>query len=69
MYFSGLTHKNDVIEFCNQKIKLLRQKDDIVDRDSYILLWELMILLLRQNGVSRSFVCFNLKIRNCMLKK
>ncbi|XP_035213145.1 protein transport protein Sec16A-like [Stegodyphus dumicola] len=46
----GLTHKNDVIEFCSQKIKSLRQKEDIVDRDSYILLWELMIVLLRQNG-------------------
>lgn len=46
----GLTHKKDVVEFCNQKIKVLQQKEDVVDRDSYILLWELMILLLRQNG-------------------
>ncbi|GBM11819.1 Protein transport protein Sec16A [Araneus ventricosus] len=46
----GLTHKNDVIEFCNQKIKSIKSLEDIVDRDSYILLWELMVLLLRQNG-------------------
>ncbi|XP_055940834.1 protein transport protein Sec16B-like isoform X2 [Argiope bruennichi] len=46
----GLTHKNDVIEFCNQKIKSIKSLEDIVDRDSYMLLWELMVLLLRQNG-------------------
>ncbi|CAL1294283.1 unnamed protein product [Larinioides sclopetarius] len=46
----GLTHKNDVIEFCNRKIKSIKSLEDIVDRDSYILLWELMVLLLRQNG-------------------
>ncbi|XP_054719971.1 protein transport protein Sec16A-like [Uloborus diversus] len=45
----GSTHKNDVIEFCSQKIKSLKSKD-VVDRDSHILLWELMVLLLRQNG-------------------
>ncbi|GFQ93874.1 protein transport protein Sec16A [Trichonephila clavata] len=46
----GLTHKNDVIEFCNLKIKSIKSLEDIVDRDSYMLLWELMVLLLRQNG-------------------
>ncbi|GFS65786.1 protein transport protein Sec16A [Nephila pilipes] len=46
----GLTHKNDVIEFCTQKIKSIKSLEDIVDRDSYILLWELMVILLRQNG-------------------
>ncbi|GIY88901.1 hypothetical protein CDAR_108152 [Caerostris darwini] len=46
----GLTHKNDVIEFCTQKIKSIKSLEDIVDRESYVLLWELMVLLLRQNG-------------------
>lgn len=43
-----------VIHFCNQKINAIRKSkpyvDHIVDRESYILLWELLVLLLRQNG-------------------
>ncbi|XP_064457629.1 protein transport protein Sec16A-like isoform X2 [Ornithodoros turicata] len=44
------THKNDVIQFCNQKIQSLKNIPDLPDRSSHILLWELLILLLRQNG-------------------
>lgn len=46
----GKTHKNDIIEFCLQKVKYFAAKKDLPDRESYILLWELMVLLLRQNG-------------------
>lgn len=47
----GQTHKQQVAVFCQQKIR--KASDDshqLVDRQSYILLWELLLLLLRQNG-------------------
>jgi hypothetical protein len=47
----GQTHKQQVAVFCQQKIR--RATDDgnqLVDRQSYVLLWELLLLLLRQNG-------------------
>lgn len=44
------THKNDVIQFCAQKIQSFKSDPDLPDRSSHILLWELLILLLRQNG-------------------
>ncbi|OQR69598.1 hypothetical protein BIW11_04337, partial [Tropilaelaps mercedesae] len=51
------THKNQVIHFCNQRINAARKNklpmlndQFIVDRESYVLLWELLVLLLRQNG-------------------
>ena len=46
----GVTHKNDVIKFCERKITASRGRADIADRESYILLWEMLILMLRQKG-------------------
>ncbi|XP_059480480.1 protein transport protein Sec16A isoform X2 [Neocloeon triangulifer] len=46
----GTTHKNSVIQFCSQKIRNAQMDPEMLDRDSYILLWRLLILLLRQNG-------------------
>ena len=46
----GVTHKNDVIKFCERKITASRGRTDIADRESYILLWEMLILMLRQKG-------------------
>ncbi|XP_071445140.1 uncharacterized protein Sec16 isoform X2 [Hetaerina americana] len=46
----GTTHKNSVIQFCNSKINTALNDPGIHDRDSYILLWKLLILLLKQNG-------------------
>ena len=46
----GVTHKNDVIKFCERKIAASRNRADIADRESYILLWEMLILMLRQKG-------------------
>lgn len=48
----GVTHKKTVIEYCENKIRNVAYNDQIVDVDSYVLMWELLILLLRQNGVS-----------------
>ena len=48
-----LTHKNDVIKFCERKIVGVGGRSDITDKESYVLLWELMILLLRQKGQVR----------------
>ncbi|XP_029846217.2 uncharacterized protein LOC8036454 isoform X4 [Ixodes scapularis] len=44
------THKNDVIQFCTQKIQSFADNPSLPDRSSHILLWELLILMLRQNG-------------------
>ena len=45
-----MTHKNDVIKFCERKISGSRGRSDLADRDSFVLLWEMLILLLRQKG-------------------
>lgn len=45
----GKTHKGEVIQFCQSKIASSATKD-IVDVDSYNLIWELLILLLRQKN-------------------
>uniref|UniRef100_T1J191 Protein transport protein sec16 n=1 Tax=Strigamia maritima TaxID=126957 RepID=T1J191_STRMM len=46
----GETHKNDIIQFCNEKIKSAKKDMELTDKSSYILIWELLILLVRQNG-------------------
>eukprot|EP00095_Tigriopus_kingsejongensis_P000182 snap_masked-scaffold487_size158652-processed-gene-0.14 protein:Tk00182 transcript:snap_masked-scaffold487_size158652-processed-gene-0.14-mRNA-1 annotation:"hypothetical protein Phum_PHUM296360" len=47
----GTTHKGEVIQFCQAKIQAASSKEvDIVDKASYILLWDLLILLLRQKN-------------------
>lgn len=50
----GVTHKNSVITFCMRKLKKAERDPEVFDRESVILLWKLLILLLRQNGVSSS---------------
>ncbi|XP_031333554.1 uncharacterized protein LOC116163652 isoform X2 [Photinus pyralis] len=47
----GVTHKKTIIEYCENKIRSAIYSRDIGDVDSYILMWELLILLLRQNGM------------------
>ena len=45
------THKQEVTVFCQQKIRqAMDETVQLVDRQSYILLWEFLLLLLRQNG-------------------
>ncbi|XP_071051239.1 uncharacterized protein [Onthophagus taurus] len=47
----GVTPKKTVIEYCENKIRKASFDDGLIDVDSYVLLWELMILLIRQNGM------------------
>lgn len=47
---AGQTHKQQVTVFCQQKIRRAMEDPYIDDRQSYVLLWELLLLLLRQNG-------------------
>ena len=50
---AGQTHKQQVAVFCQQKMRQAMDESShphLVDRQSYILLWELLLLLLRQNG-------------------
>ncbi len=44
------THKGEVIQFCQAKIQSADENPRIVDKESYKLLWELLILLLRQKN-------------------
>ncbi|CAL8143615.1 unnamed protein product [Orchesella dallaii] len=46
----GVTHKNTVIQFCKRKIKNARSSSDQLDRDNFILLWEFLMLMIKQNG-------------------
>ncbi|XP_053989660.1 uncharacterized protein LOC128882118 isoform X2 [Hylaeus volcanicus] len=46
----GVTHKKTIIEYCENKIKRAGSNEEMVDRASYILLYELMIMLIQQNG-------------------
>ena len=47
----GATHKGEVIQFCQNKIKEIQKSQvKIIDKDSQILMWDLMILLLRQKN-------------------
>ncbi|KAG5880668.1 hypothetical protein JTB14_037567 [Gonioctena quinquepunctata] len=47
----GSTHKKTIIEYCENKIKDASYNRTIVDVESYVLMWELLILLIRQNGM------------------
>ena len=47
----GQTHKGEVIQFCQSKIQHIRKYgDNIPDKESFVLLWEYLILLLRQKN-------------------
>lgn len=47
----GVTHKKSLMNFCSRKIKLAEQNPSLLERDSVVLLWRLLLLLLRQNGM------------------
>ncbi|KAJ8938476.1 hypothetical protein NQ318_004116 [Aromia moschata] len=47
----GVTHKKTIIEFCENKIRRAAYSQEVIDVESYILMWELLILLIRQNGM------------------
>ncbi|KAL6470751.1 hypothetical protein MHYP_G00218700 [Metynnis hypsauchen] len=44
------THKVDVIKFAQNKAQECAQNDDLIDKDSAVLVWEFIVLLCRQNG-------------------
>jgi hypothetical protein len=54
-------HKKTIIQFCQRKIRELEFNDAQIDRDNLILLWELLILLLQQNGVRIVFILQSLE--------
>ena len=60
----GETHKNDVIKFCEQKIAGVHARRDIADKESYVLLWEMLVLLLRQKGQVEGSDLAELLLRN-----
>lgn len=42
-------HKGDILSFCQRKVELIKQLDAVRSRDA-VLLWQLLVLLCRQNG-------------------
>lgn len=54
------THKVDVIKFAQNKAQECLRNDDLIDKDSAYLIWEFIVLLCRQNGVS---VCVALTLK------
>ncbi|KAK8766563.1 hypothetical protein V5799_006659 [Amblyomma americanum] len=44
------THKDNVLHFCKDKIRAFAEDPTLPDRSSRILLWELLLLMVRQNG-------------------
>ncbi|XP_018571551.1 uncharacterized protein LOC108911173 isoform X2 [Anoplophora glabripennis] len=46
----GVTHKKTIIEYCENKIRDANFSQ-VGDTESYVLMWELLILLIRQNGM------------------
>lgn len=53
----GVTHKKTIIDYCENKIRQANFQN-IRDCQSYILMWELLILLIRQNGVSWNHIWY-----------
>lgn len=49
--FREETHKVDVIKFAQNKAQECMRNDDLIDKDSALLIWEFIVLLCRQNGV------------------
>ncbi|XP_020290627.1 uncharacterized protein LOC109858109 isoform X2 [Pseudomyrmex gracilis] len=47
---TGVTHKKTIIEYCENKIRKALTNEEMNYRASYILLYELMIMLIQQNG-------------------
>ena len=47
----GETHKNDVLAFCSHKARECRDSIEMVDRESAVLLWRYLELLIKQNGI------------------
>lgn len=53
-FFRGDTHKVDVINFAQNKATKCLQNENLIDKESASLLWNFIVLLCRQNGVSFS---------------
>ena len=46
----GETHNNDVIKFCERKISSVAGRRDITDKESYVLLWKMLVLQVQVEG-------------------
>ena len=51
LIFRGETHKNDVLLFCRKKARECHENVSMTDRESAVLLWNFLELLIKQNGV------------------
>ena len=53
-----------MIKFCERKIAGVQARRDIADKESYVLLWEMLVLLLRQKGQVEGSDLAELLLRN-----
>ena len=51
---AGVTHKKSVIEYCLLRMRQA-EREGARDVTGYVLLWDLLALMLRQNGVTTHF--------------
>ncbi|XP_060525165.1 protein transport protein Sec16A isoform X2 [Cylas formicarius] len=63
----GVTHKKTLIAYCDDKISRARRAR-IRTLDSYVLMWELLKLLIRQNGMVIGTDIAELLLKNCPLE-
>ena len=56
-HWRGDTHKNDVLTYCQSKAKACAENVQLTDRDSAELIWRLLEVLIKQNGVSTFNTC------------
>jgi len=63
---SGVTHKNDVSKFSERKIVASRGwgRRYMADKESYVLLWDMLVLLLRQKGQVEGSVLAELLLKD-----
>ncbi|XP_069087660.1 protein transport protein Sec16B [Pleurodeles waltl] len=61
-------HKGDILSFCQRKLELIKQLNAIRSRDT-VLLWQLLVLLCRQNGSMVGSDIADLLMKDCKREK
>ncbi|XP_078498166.1 protein transport protein Sec16B [Lissotriton helveticus] len=61
-------HKGDILSLCQRKVELIKQLDAVRSRDA-VLLWQLLVLLCRQNGSMVGSDIADLLMKDCKHEK
>ena len=62
--FRGETSKLEVLAYCDTMVVRLKNKQNITDKESLILIWEYLVLLVKFNGVSGHNSTFSVREKN-----